>query len=157
MNELHIVNYQLIKDYSSNQDYLSLMNTTKKFRFIKKLTVYYMLGTKYSYKYYCDDIFRRQIHRNIYNPLLQLGLVFIFNNKILNTERLVAHTVILVFCSKIINVDPLIYSDTLVIYGCNGITNINSLLLNSCIRYLHIESCAKIKNLNKPIIVNSLK
>jgi len=153
MNRLHIINFQLIRDYSGNQDYLSLMNTTKKFKFIKKLTVYYMLSTKYSSKYYWDNQFRQQIHKNIYNPLLQLGLIFTFNNKISNTERIIAHTVILIFCSKLSNIDPLIYSDTLFIYGCNAITNINSLLLNSCIKNLHIESCSKIKNLKKPIII----
>lgn len=151
MNTLNITNFQLIKDYSENQDYLVLMNTSKKFKFIKKLTIYYMLGIKYSSKYYWDNSFRQQIHKNIYNPLSQIGLIYISNNKISNTERMITHTVILVFCPKITNVEPLVYSDTLIIYGCNGISNITPLLLNGCVKHLYVESCAKLK---KSLIVN---
>lgn len=156
MNSLQIGDFLLVKDYSGYQDYLVLMNTTKKFKFIKKLTVFYMLGIKYSSKYYWDNSFRKQIHKNIFNPLAQIGLVYLFDNKISNPERLIAHTLILVFCPKITNVAPLVYSDTLIIYGCNGISNITPLLINGCIKNLYIDSCVQIKNLSKPLIINNI-
>ncbi len=144
MYQLYVCDFFLIQKYLECNDYIKFINTTKKFRFIKKLTVYYKLNLEYSNKYYHDDQFRHRIHKNIYCPLLQISVVYLFNHKIFNCERIMTHKVVLIYCSNIVNVLPLIYSNTVIIYGCNGIKNILPLLLNSCIQNLQIKSCAKL-------------
>jgi len=145
MNRLHICDFLIIKEYLTCSEYLTLLNTCKKFKFIKKYTVYYKLNLEFSNKYYFSNSFRNKIHKNICDPLKQISVVFFLNDKIFNCERLITHTVVLIYCPKIVNVFPLACSDTVIIYGCNGIKNILPLLLNSCIKNLQIKSCSGLK------------
>lgn len=153
MNRLYMCDFLTIKKYLNCEDYITLLNTSKKFRFIKKLTIYYRLNLNYSNKYYWDDEFRNKIHKNICSPLMQISVVFSFNHKIFNCERISTHTVVLIYCPNIVNIGPLVYSHTVIIYGCNGIKNIVPLLLNSSIQNLQIKSCSKIKSLNKGLTI----
>jgi hypothetical protein len=155
MNRLHICDFLTIKEYLTCGEYIVLVNTSKNFKFIKKYTVYYRLNIEYSNKYYFSNNFRYNIHKNIHNPLLQISLVFLFNNNIFNCERLMTHTVILIYCPKIVNIFPLCHSNTVIIYGCNGIKNIIPLLLNSHVQNLQIKSCSGLKLPPQGLIISN--
>ncbi len=144
MDQLYVYDFLIIRKYLTCEDYITLINTCKKFRFIKKFTIYYKLNLDHSEKYYWDDNFRSRIHKNIWCPLEQISVIYLFNHKIFNCERLMTHTVVLIYCSNIVNIKPLVHSNTVIIYGCNGIKNIVPLLLNSSIQNLQIKSCVKL-------------
>ena len=145
MNRLRICHFLRIKEYLTSSEYITLVNLSKKFKSIKKYTVYYRFNLEFSEKYYFSNSFRYKIHKNIFSPLQQISVVFFLNDKIFNCEKIMTHTVILIYCPKIVNVFPLVYSDTVIIYGCNGIKNIIPLLLNGCIKNLQIKSCSGLK------------